>query len=76
MKILDKIPYPLVIIIAIFLAIAPPTGEPHLIEKLKMLGNLNLSKFIDMFDLFLHSSPLIVLLLKIIRTVMTKNNSK
>ncbi len=55
------------------MSIAPPTGEPHLIEKLKMLSNFTLSKPIDIFDLFIHSIALIILILKIIRTFMAKN---
>ena len=49
MKILDKISYPIIIIIAIFLAVAPLSGEPHLIEKLKMLSSFTLTKPIDIF---------------------------
>lgn len=73
MKILDKISYPIIIIIAIFLAVAPLSGEPHLIEKLKMLSSFTLTKPIDIFDLILHSSPIVILLLKIVRTISQKN---
>ncbi len=74
MKILDKIPYPLVIIAAIFMSLAPLTGEPHLLEKIKMLLDLTLSKPIDIFDLVLHSTPNIILILKVIRTISIKAN--
>jgi len=76
MKYLDKIPYPIIIIMAAFLSLAPLNGEPHLIEKLKMLSSFTLSKPIDIFDLFLHSAPIIILTLKIIRTLSTRNNDK
>jgi len=76
MKILDKIPYPFIIIAAIFLAIAPLTGEPHLLEKLKMLSTMTLTKPIDIFDLVMHSAPIIILALKITRTLIQKNKSK
>jgi len=74
MKILDNISYPIIIAIAAFLAVAPLNGEPHLIEKLKMLTAFSLTKPIDIFDLVLHSSPIIVLVLKIIRTLKQKNS--
>ncbi len=74
MKIFDKIPYPLIIIAAIFMSIAPMSGEPHLLEKIKMLLSLSLSKPIDMFDLVLHSTPNIILILKLIRTISVKAN--
>jgi len=51
--------------VALFLAIAPIQPEPHLWEKLKMLLAGTLTRPIDIFDLLMHSSLLIVLLLKI-----------
>ena len=72
MKIIDDIPYPIIIIIAVFLAIAPMNGEPHLVEKLKMLSAFTLTKPIDMFDLVLHSAPIIILTIKVIRTFLHK----
>ena len=64
MKWLDRIPYMMLVPLAIFLALAPFTPEPHLWEKLKMLFSGTLSQPIDIFDLFLHGTPLVVLLLK------------
>ncbi len=52
-------------IIAVMLALAPFTPEPHLIEKLKMLGAGKLTRPLDIFDLFLHGTPLVLLLVKI-----------
>ncbi len=52
-------------IIAVMLALAPFTPEPHLIEKLKMLGAGKLTRPLDIFDLFLHGTPLALLLVKI-----------
>ncbi|MFV1983767.1 MAG: hypothetical protein ACC657_09550 [Thiohalomonadales bacterium] len=73
MKILDNISYPVIIVIAIFLSVAPLSGEPHLIEKLRMLSSLTLSRPIDIFDLVLHSAPVIILILKVIRTIFINN---
>ena len=52
-------------IIAVMLALAPFSPEPHLIEKLRMLGEGNLTRPLDIFDLFLHGTPLALFLIKI-----------
>ena len=64
MRWLDKIPYLFIAPLAIFLALAPFSPEPHLWEKLKMLLAGTLVQPVDMFDLFLHATPLVILLLK------------
>lgn len=66
MNLLKKIPLPMLALIAIFLALAPFTPEPHLWEKLKMLGSGTLSKPIDIFDLLLHGVPLCLLAVRLI----------
>jgi hypothetical protein len=65
MKWLDNIPYAVIVPLAIVLALAPFAPEPHLWEKLKMLFAGTLSRPIDIFDLFLHGTPLLLLLLKL-----------
>lgn len=69
MKWLDKIPLTTLLIVAILLGLAPfPfTPEPHLWQKLKMLVAGELVKPIDIFDLFLHGAPAVLLLLKLWR---------
>jgi hypothetical protein len=67
MKWLDKIPLTTLLIIALLLGLAPFTPEPHLWEKLKMLAAGELVKPIDIFDLFLHGTPVVLLVLKLIR---------
>ena len=47
------------------LGLAPFSPEPHIVEKLTMLANGTLHKPIDIFDLFLHGTPWVLLLLKI-----------
>ncbi len=64
---LDKIPYSILIIAAIFMILAPFKPMPHVLEKLIMLKNGTLTKPIDIFDLFFHLVPTIILLLKIYR---------
>ena len=67
MKWLDKIPLTTLLIIAILLGLAPFTPEPHLWGKLKMLAAGELVKPIDIFDLFLHGTPAVLLVLKLLR---------
>ena len=62
---LDKIPYPTLIIGAILLGLAPFFPQPHLVEKIIMLKNGDLKKPIDIFDLIMHATPAILLLLKV-----------
>lgn len=66
---LDKIPYPILIAVAVFMLLAPFRPMPHVVEKLQMLKNGNLHRPIDIFDLFWHLVPTILLAAKIIRTV-------
>jgi len=65
MRWLDEIPLVPLLLIAILLALAPVRPEPHLWEKLKMLAEGTLSRPIDIFDLFLHGTPLLLLLIKL-----------
>lgn len=67
MAFLDKIPYAILIIIAVFMLLAPFKPMPHVIEKLIMLKNGQLTKPIDIFDLFYHLAPTVLLLLKVYR---------
>ena len=64
MKWLDRIPFIYMAPLAILLALAPFSPEPHLWEKLNMLFAGTLVRPIDIFDLFLHGTPLVLLLLK------------
>ncbi len=68
--ILDKIPYSILIVIAILMILAPFKPMPHVLEKLIMLRNGTLTKPIDIFDLFYHLIPTIILLLKIYRSTV------
>jgi hypothetical protein len=67
LAILDKIPYSILIVIAVFMLLAPFRPMPHVIEKLIMLKDGTLTKPIDIFDLFYHLVPTIILLLKVYR---------
>ena len=63
--ILDKIPYSVLIVAAIFMLLAPFRPMPHVLEKLIMLKNGLLTRPIDIFDLFYHLLPTLILVLKI-----------
>ncbi|MGB0772887.1 MAG: hypothetical protein ACPGQK_10965, partial [Paracoccaceae bacterium] len=47
------------------LGLAPFTPEPHLLEKLRMLVQGNLTRAIDWFDLVMHGTPWVLVVLKI-----------
>jgi hypothetical protein len=46
---------------------APKNPEPHLIEKLRMLSQDTLTKPLDIFDFCLHTSPVVLLLIRLWR---------
>ena len=67
MRWLDKIPLLPLAIGAIFLGLAPFQPVPHLWEKIIMLLEGRLSQPIDIFDLLLHATLPVLLILKLIR---------
>lgn len=64
-SILSKIPTFQLALISLLLGLAPFVPEPHLLEKLKMLMAGNLVKSIDIFDLVMHGTPVVLLVLKL-----------
>jgi hypothetical protein len=64
---LDRIPLQLLAVLAIYMAIAPIQPEPHLVEKIRMLSQGILTRPIDVFDLLMHVTPLVLLVLKLWR---------
>jgi len=64
---LDRFPLVWLVVLALWLAVAPVLPEPHLVEKLRMLFQGTLQKPIDIFDLLLHSVPLALLSLRLWR---------
>ena len=67
MRWLDRISWGLLLPIAVVLGLAPFMPEPHLWEKLKMLSAGQLTRPIDIFDLVLHGSGLMLVVLKLLR---------
>ena len=66
LKFIDKIPLSLLVTLAVLFAIVP-LGKPHLWEKLGMLFDGTLSRPIDIFDLFMHGAPSVLLIIRLIR---------
>ena len=64
---LDRFPLIWLLLLAAWLAVAPVLPEPHLIEKLRMLWQLTLVKPLDIFDLLMHTTPLVLLAIKLWR---------
>lgn len=69
-ELLDRISWPMAVLLALLLGLAPFTPEPHVWEKLKMLFAGDLTRIIDMFDLLFHGVPWLLLGAKVIRAVM------
>jgi len=70
MKFIDKIPMHIIIVMCLTLGLAPFAPEPHIWEKLKMLADGSLARPIDIFDLFMHGTPWLVLVVKLVRSNM------
>lgn len=64
LRFLDQLPFPVLIVFAIFMLLAPFHPMPHVVEKILMLKNGQLHRPIDLFDLLLHLAPLLLLALK------------
>ncbi len=67
MRWLDRVPLYLLVPLAIVLGLAPFVPEPHLWQKLKMLAAGTLVRPIDVFDLFYHAAPALLLALRLVR---------
>jgi hypothetical protein len=69
---LNKLPWEILIIGSLLLGLAPFVPEPHLFEKVRMLFEGNLHKPLDIFDLFMHGTLPLLLLLKVIYSIIIK----
>ena len=69
---LEKIPYTVLIVAAIFMLLAPFRPVPHVIEKIIMLKNGVLTKPIDIFDLIFHLIPTFLLIAKAYKDFVRK----
>ena len=66
MKWLEKIPLGPLVLAAIFMGLMPFQPQPHLWEKLNMLAAGDLTKPLDIFDLFWHSALAILVVIKLV----------
>ena len=64
---LDRIPFFVLIMLSLFLGLAPFKPEPHLVEKTRMLFQGDLVRPLDMMDLMFHAAAPLLLMVKIIR---------
>jgi hypothetical protein len=61
---LDKISYSNLFVLAVLLGFAPFFPQPHVWEKLRLLKNGELTKWLDIFDLGFHLFPSLIIALK------------
>ena len=66
----DSLPLGAILIPALFLGLAPFVPEPHLVEKIRVLANGDLSRPVDIFDLTMHGALPLLLVLKLVRDWM------
>lgn len=67
LKFFDQIPILPLAVVTVFMLLAPFSPEPHLLEKSRMLINGELTKPIDIFDLFWHSIWVVLLIIRLVR---------
>jgi hypothetical protein len=65
----DRIPYPMLIVVALLMLLAPFYPMPHVVEKIIMLKQGTLKRPIDIFDLIFHLGPTVLLFIKLYRTL-------
>ena len=68
----NRTPLSLLIVLSLSLGLAPFTPEPHLLEKLRMLASGELIRLIDVFELLLHGTPWLLLIIKLILSLTGK----
>jgi hypothetical protein len=74
LKYIDRIPLGPLVIVTLVMAFAPFSPEPHLLEKSRMLVQGELSKAIDIFDLFWHSFLIVILVIRLLRLKKPAND--
>lgn len=73
---LDRMPTSSLLFTALLLGLAPFSPEPHLVEKIRMLVQGQLTRAIDIFDLFLHGTPVLLLGVKLSRQGLKSRGKK
>lgn len=67
MHLIDRIPLSLLVVLTLFMLGAPFAPEPHLVEKMRMLSEGTLTRAIDIFDVFWHLLPAVLLTVRLAR---------
>jgi hypothetical protein len=70
---INLLDYKFLIPIVLLLGFAPFFPQPHIVEKIRMLMAGTLKKPIDIFDLFWHSWPFVLLAYRIFRDMSNKS---
>jgi hypothetical protein len=71
MEFIAKMPWGLLLLACLTLGLAP-FSPPHIWEKLQMLSKGQLVRPIDWFDLVLHGTPWVLLILKAAASITHK----
>jgi len=74
MKWLDDISLAFLLVAAVLMAVLPLNATPHLIEKLGMLVEGTLQRPLDIFDLFMHGTPAVLLFIRLFRQFVLGKN--
>lgn len=72
MQFLDSLPLNILILASLTLGLAPFFPEPHIVEKLRMLAQGQLTRPVDIGDLLMHGAPWVLLLAKLARMALVK----
>lgn len=73
-KALKHISWPISLLLALTLGLAPFFPEPHIWEKLKLLAAGTLSAPVDIFDLLMHGAPWLLLVAKLVEYASRSKN--
>jgi hypothetical protein len=73
-EVIASIPWAMLLPLAILLGLAPFQPQPHLVEKIIMLTQGTLNHPRDIFDLFFHISPLLLIAAKLLLQPQRKEN--
>ena len=65
---IDGIPWSVLILVCLTLGLAPFV-PPHIVGKLQMLVRGKLVRPLDWFDLILHGTPWVILIIKAVATI-------
>lgn len=68
LAVIDRLPYPTLIMMTVLLGLAPFVPEPHLVEKFRWLATGHPFRPIDVFDVFWHIWPVALLATKYLRS--------